>query len=112
MQAVAIMNKLAAELDIFKATDGIRSFILELLGCGGVTLFLVDSESKSLRFAPASQYGTTPWGVFLQALHRPGNAKLESSRVLVSLKTPLQMCDFCLILLGASVCAKGLADSN
>jgi len=51
MQAVAIMNKLAAELDIYKATDNIRSFVLELLGCESVTLFLLDTESRSLRLA-------------------------------------------------------------
>ena len=45
------MNKLAAELDIHKAIDSIRSFILELLGCESVTLFLVDSENKSVRQA-------------------------------------------------------------
>ena len=50
-QAVAIMNKLAAELDIHKAIDSIRSFILELLACESVTLFLVDSENKSVRQA-------------------------------------------------------------
>ena len=45
------MNKLAAELDIHKAIDSIRFFILELLACEGVTLFLVDSENKSVRQA-------------------------------------------------------------
>lgn len=49
VQAVAIMNKLAAELDVHKATDSIRSFVLELLNCESVTLFLVDSENTSVR---------------------------------------------------------------
>lgn len=64
VQAVAIMNKLAAELDIHKAIDSIRSFILELLACESVTLFLVDSENKSVRQAKLLQVDLSPFKYF------------------------------------------------
>ena len=43
------MNKLAVEIDVYKATDNIRSFVLELLNCESVTLFLLDNENHILR---------------------------------------------------------------
>ena len=49
LQAVGIMNKLAVEIDVYKATDNIRSFVLELLNCESVTLFLLDNENHILR---------------------------------------------------------------
>lgn len=35
---------------MYKATENIRSFVLELLSCESVTLFLLDLETKMLRF--------------------------------------------------------------
>ena len=48
-QALKILNKLALELDIEKAIDSIRSFVIELLDCQKVTLFLLDQEKRVLR---------------------------------------------------------------
>ena len=45
------MNQLALELDINSAVDNIRDVVLELLNCERVTLFLVDSGQKELRWA-------------------------------------------------------------
>lgn len=49
LQAVAIMNQLALELDINMAVDNVRAILLELLNCERVTLFLVDLQQKELR---------------------------------------------------------------
>ena len=52
IQAVGVMNQLALELDINSAVDNIRDVVLELLHCERVTLFLVDSQQKELRYVP------------------------------------------------------------
>lgn len=52
-QAVAVMNQLAVELDIVPALDNVRNVVLELLGCERVTLFLVDNQTKELRYFPS-----------------------------------------------------------
>lgn len=49
LQAVAILNQMALELDINAAVDSVRDIVLELLNCERVTLFLVDTQRKELR---------------------------------------------------------------
>lgn len=66
MQAVGVMNQLALELDINSAVDNIRDVVLELLHCERVTLFLVDSQQKELRYeavccAACTGFDTPPY---------------------------------------------------
>lgn len=49
MQAIAVINQLAGELDINSAMQNVRQVALELLECDRVTLFLIFERRQELR---------------------------------------------------------------
>lgn len=96
MQAVAILNKLAVELDVYKATENVRSFVLELLGCESVTLFLLDHETKMLRQA--------------QAITKESALKLLLHDNFARIHLPLAFELSCVALILSGSCCLGVSD--
>lgn len=52
-QAIGVLNKIAAELDILNAMQSVRQVALELLDCERVTLFLIFERRNELRWVSA-----------------------------------------------------------